>query len=135
MTAFDRIIAYVATGADGTAYFAHRLIPHGPYIPRSDCSLRSDVNGWLSNRPPFRREMSESGRRRSHAAHFEQMQCVQQKLGQLFQQMKAAGPFDDATILIHGDHGSRLSRVAARAETSGRLPPGRTNERPTGNAD
>src|SRR3546814_2870557 len=47
--------------------------------------------------------MSESGRRRSHAAHFEQMQCVQQKLGRLFQQMKAAGQFDDATIIIHGD--------------------------------
>src|SRR3546814_19924785 len=59
MIAFDRVIADVAAGADGTAYFAHLLIPHGPYIHRSDCSLRSDVNGWLSNRPPFRREMSE----------------------------------------------------------------------------
>src|SRR3546814_746830 len=124
MIAFDRIIADVATGADGTAYFAHLLIPHGPYIHRSDCSLRSDVNGWLSNRPPFRREMSESGRRRSHAAHFEQMQCVQQKLGRLFQQMKAAGQFDDATIIIHGDHGSRIYRVAARAENIGRLQQG-----------
>lgn len=121
MVAFDRVIADVAAGEGGSAYFAHLLIPHAPYIYRSDCSQRSDVNGWLSNRPPFRREMSESGWLRSHAAAFEQMQCVRQKLGELFQQMKAAGLFDDATIIIHGDHGSRIYRVAARAENIGRL--------------
>src|SRR3546814_20459356 len=52
MIAFDRIIADVATGADGTAYFAHLLIPHGPYIQDrtsvvtgTSVSFRIDLGG------------------------------------------------------------------------------------------
>lgn len=119
--AFDHIVADVVKGPHGTVYFAHLLVPHGPYTHRSDCSLRDDVNDWRSNRPPFRRANSESERQRSYADYFDQMQCVQQKLAGLFEQLKAAGRFDDAIIIIHGDHGSRIYNVPARAHNIERM--------------
>jgi arylsulfatase A-like enzyme len=99
------------------------LIPHGPYAYDRECRLRLDVNSWLSNRPPFRRENSESEWQLSYAAYFEQLRCMQAKLQQLFDGLRAAGRFDDATIIVHGDHGSRIHRVAARAENLDRLEP------------
>src|SRR3546814_17347818 len=72
MIAFDRIIADVATGADGTAYFAHLLIQPGPYIHRSDSSLRRAVHGWLRNMPHFRQVLRDRARRRAPAQHTQQ---------------------------------------------------------------
>jgi hypothetical protein len=123
MVTFDRVIDDVTTGPTGTVYFAHLLIPHGPYAYDRDCRLRPDVNSWLSNRPPFRRENSESEWRASYADYFEQLRCMEMKLQQLFDGLKEAGRFDDATIILHGDHGSRIHLVAARAGNIDRLQP------------
>jgi hypothetical protein len=123
MATFDRVIEDATSGPDGTAYFAHLLIPHGPYAYDRECRLRPHVNSWLSNRPPFRRENSESERQLSYAAYFEQLRCMQAKLQQLFDGLRASGRFDGATIIVHGDHGSRIHRVAARAENLDRLEP------------
>lgn len=119
--AFDRLVDDVVSAPNGTAYFAHFLLPHGPYVFHSDCQIRRNANGWLSNRPPFRRENSQTERAASYAAYFEQLQCVQKKLGSLFDRLKEAGRFADTTIIIHGDHGSRIHSVAARAKNVDRL--------------
>lgn len=123
MVTFDRIIEDATSGPDGTAYFAHLLIPHGPYAYDRSCRLRPDVTNWLSNRPPFRRENSERERGLSYAAYFGQLRCMQVKLQQLFDGLRATGRFDAATIIVHGDHGSRIHRVAARAQNLDRLKP------------
>lgn len=117
----DRIIDDVATGPTGTAYFAHLILPHGPYVFRRDCRLRRNVNGWLNHRPPFRLESDEGERRRSFIDYFEQLQCLQSKLGEMFERLRAAGRFEAATIILHGDHGSRIYSVAARANNVDRL--------------
>ncbi len=119
--AFDRLIDDVVSAPEGTAFYAHFLLPHGPYIFRPDCSLRDNFNEWLSNRPPFRRENDRAERQASYMAYFDQLQCVQKKLDTLFGRLKEAGRFDDATIIIHGDHGSRIHSVAARAKNADRL--------------
>ncbi len=43
------------------------------------------------------------------------------KLQQLFDAMRHSGTFENATILIHGDHGSRISRIDPIAQNAAQL--------------
>lgn len=121
MAAFDRIAEEVTTGPDGTAYFAHLLIPHGPYVFDRECRLRGNFSSWMSNRPPYRRDNDEGERALRYRNYFDQVHCMQRRLQSLFDGLKAAGRFDSATIILHGDHGSRIYRTVARAGNIDRL--------------
>ena len=46
---------------------------------------------------------------RRYALYFEQVQCTYQKLGEMFDKWQRAGVFEEATIIIQGDHGSRIN--------------------------
>lgn len=123
MATFERVIEEAVTGPSGTVYFAHLLIPHGPYAYDRGCGLRGDFSTWLSNHPPYRRASNEQERAQRYAAYFEQLRCVQVKLRELSDALEAAGLYNDTTIIVHGDHGSRIHVVPARAETLDRLEP------------
>jgi arylsulfatase A-like enzyme len=40
------------------------------------------------------------------------VRCTQRKLARIFEALRDRGRFADATIIIHGDHGSRISLLA-----------------------
>src|SRR5690606_14905299 len=91
MATFERVIEEAVTGPSGTVYFAHLLIPHGPYAYDRGCGLRGDFSTWLSNHPPYRRASNEQERAQRYAAYFEQLRCMQVKLRELFDALEAAG--------------------------------------------
>lgn len=103
---FERLKADIADAKPGTLFFAHLLMPHYPYVYTADCKVRTPVSSW---RLRAGRENTSSTRLQRYADYFEQVRCTLRKLDALFETMKRAGLYENATIVIHGDHGSRIN--------------------------
>lgn len=117
----DRIAGDLRKAELGTAIFAHLLAPHGAYIFDADCSLKTDIGSWVG---PWardallaKRKNTLATRRTRYLLYFDQVRCTQRKLAQIFEALRDTGQFADATIIIHGDHGSRISLFAPSNES------------------
>lgn len=121
MLAFDRFIQEVDSGGGNRLYFAHLLLPHGPYAFDAACRLRRDSSTWANHRPPFLKDSSETQRARSYRYYFEQVRCVKTRLQAMFDRLRVMRAYGDAIIIVHGDHGSRIAQVAPRAGNLKRL--------------
>ncbi len=121
MSTFDLLIDDIVQSPPGTVYFAHLLMPHGPYVFDAGCQLRPGVLKWRKNSPLHRKENTQSSRALRYRLYFDQVRCTTRRLQELFERMKSAGLFADALIIVHGDHGSRIFRVATRAKNKDRL--------------
>lgn len=112
----DRMASRLAGAKRGNMYFAHLMIPHEPFAVGPSCSLRRPVLEWQSrvgptwDGGPVSFESVQS-RLSVYGAYAGQVRCTFFSIEKLLQTMKDAGTFEDATIIIHGDHGSRISRV------------------------
>lgn len=115
---FDRLASHIETGSRGELYFAHLLLPHYPYIYEPNCDIRMPMLGWKNRAAPTPTARTRAVR---YALYLEQVRCTLGKLRVLFERMKAAGRFADATIIIHGDHGSRITVTDPRDENRDRL--------------
>jgi hypothetical protein len=95
----------------GDMFFVHVLFPHYPYVYQRDCELRPEVKSWQVEVPlrGERRNTTES-RARGYPKYLDQVSCTQKIMAELFASMKESGSFDEAIIVVHGDHGSRLDR-------------------------
>lgn len=102
----------------GTMFFAHLLIPHNPYSIDSNCKIRRPVVDWKLIELPTvlsdGRVNSDSSRAARYDDYVDQTQCALAKVGELIDALKSAGKFEGSTIIIHGDHGSRISRYRIR---------------------
>lgn len=101
--AFERFIGQVADSKAGEFHFAHLLFPHYPYIYNSDCQIqpRPWLNQWGGTGPDRTRAIR-------NARYFGQVTCSVHMLRRLFDAMKSNGTLENATIVVHGDHGSRI---------------------------
>ena len=96
----------------GHAYFAHVLLPHAPLARDAQCQLREDTDEWLPRKQQHNHLMvvgTAEYRSRAYARYFEQIDCVTGLVGDLLDKLERTGLLDDATIVIHGDHGSRIT--------------------------
>jgi arylsulfatase A-like enzyme len=87
------------------AYIVHLLIPHHGYLYAGDCTLR-DPGHWQR----FDKNGGYSAEERTslYRSYLGQVVCTAMQMDLLFAEMKQLGIYDDATIIVHGDHGSRL---------------------------
>ena len=101
------------TGSDpsGRFIFAHFLMPHAPYVYDSECLLHER---WFL--PWFMTELLgvsqaefEALRSEHYPEYFAQVDCLLTKLDELLTAIDNSPGFKDASIVIHGDHGARLS--------------------------
>jgi hypothetical protein len=103
----------IASLPQGTALFAHLMIPHSPYVANADCSIRPpnreflwySTNKFSSADGPTN---TVASRRDRYKLYFEQLSCLYLRLDELFDRMRAVGAYDDSIIILHGDHGSRI---------------------------
>lgn len=86
-------------------YFIHELLPHYPYSLSAECDLRT---------PGEWRSRTDGPIELRRAAYRDQVACVTKLVGEV---ADAAG--DDAIIIVHGDHGSRITRTDPGIETVG----------------
>lgn len=94
----------------GRVFFAHLLLPHNPFVYLHDCSVRYDPD------PSMSYAMASNDRYRNPKVfeyrtmrYFEQAECALVTLRQMFEEMKLRAIFDQAFIVIHGDHGSQIA--------------------------
>lgn len=76
--------------ASGQYVFVHVLIPHGPYVLRSDCSTRPDVT---SLHP-------------TAGSPLDQARCATARIVAWIALLERLGRLDDALVVIHADHGA-----------------------------
>ncbi|HEV3486620.1 MAG TPA: sulfatase-like hydrolase/transferase [Vicinamibacterales bacterium] len=105
---FDRFKKFTATVPRGSHVYAHFMVPHSPYLLSEGCvvSGRFEAGYYLSQYPADERAAK---RQQYYRDYFAQLSCVQRKLDEFLTELRQAENFRDATIVIHGDHGSRIS--------------------------
>ena len=82
-------------GERGTYYFAHAVFPHKPYILDSECE-------------PYPIEEWKVRASVGYIRYYAQVLCSQKTISRLLDFIKKNHKLDDAVILVHGDHGSRI---------------------------
>ncbi len=109
------LLADIASAQRPTLFFAHILLPHGPYLYREDGSLRP-LKEWsrdeLYNRVP---DQEYRDRYRRYAA---QALFVGGQVDWLLEQLNRRGLLDQLTIVVHSDHASRIRRIRPEAPVS-----------------
>ena len=107
---FDHFSDDVVRSEGNSNYFAHLLSPHAPYILDASCAPQQ---GWelpynLDDEHLSDVELDDA-RARHYRAYFKQMTCLLGKLDAFLMRLADSPAFSDATIVLHGDHGSRIS--------------------------
>ncbi len=96
----------------GTMLFAHFMVPHAPYLLTKDCQVKAIAQPhgyYLGDRIGNDANAIDSARVTYHKEYSNQTTCVLNKLTHLLEAIAQLKKYDDATIIIHGDHGSRIS--------------------------
>ena len=121
MQALDIVEEDMRAAGPGRAFFVHLLVPHFPYAYRSDCSVRPMEGAWLDvwdlSLAPRRNDSASRALR--YPQYLEQLQCTHTKVMDLLESWRSQDWWDDALVVIHGDHGSRLDRGPPKSETIG----------------
>jgi hypothetical protein len=107
---FDRFAGFVERAPRGTHVFAHLMVPHAPYLLTDSCTVSGtlDVGYYLGRHHPVEANR-ERARLSAYSDYLQQVRCVARRLDGLLRTLAQLEPFRDATIVIHGDHGSRIS--------------------------
>ena len=111
---FDAITESITKAKGGESFFVHVLVPHAPYVLDEFCNYKGkpESSYELGKRYGYTdRAKSAKQRVRHYQRYFSQTHCVLNKLEDLMLALEAAGKLDDATIIINGDHGSRISEA------------------------
>lgn len=111
----DRILADIRAHPRGRAYFAHLMIPHKTHLLDRDCTVRPDPLTWTNDGEldiPTGVLNTPASREARYRGYFLQVRCLHVALRRFLNGLKEFGVFDDATIVLHGDHGSRIALIA-----------------------
>ena len=110
---FERLSEDVLRHPRGHAFFAHLILPHYPYVFDGRCTLRPRTSDWLTNRiastDPLVYNTADS-RAQKYERYVEQVRCVLTMLDGLLTQLDRRGLLENATVIVNGDHGSRIPR-------------------------
>jgi hypothetical protein len=122
---FDVVAADLASAGRGDMVFAHFLMPHYPYIYDAACRPRP-IGGWLQRSSEVRADL-EAGtmntpetRAERYRLYFEQLACTRDRLARLLDAIPEALRHD-AVVMVHGDHGSRITLTDPVATAERRL--------------
>lgn len=104
-------------------YFVHFLLPHEPFVYQHDCQLDySSVPGErFSSSGPEKNTIDQRIVR--YLRYLPQAKCALGEVGRLFDRLRELGLYNDAFIVVHGDHGSRISLHGAHQLNRNKLTP------------
>ena len=110
MAVADQLRRDLSVARRGDYLMAHLLMPHDPYLYDARCSLQPPTE-WLGVADPEARypaKNTPATRAVRYVRYVQQVRCVYRKLHEI---MAAIPPAlrQDAIVIIHGDHGSRIS--------------------------
>jgi arylsulfatase A-like enzyme len=120
----DRLLADIGGDPRGEFVFAHVLPPHYPYMYDANCvpnpKARDRLGAASPNAPPPQTNTEES-RRRRYELYEEQVRCVLREFERLLDTLEVLPGFEDAVIIVHGDHGSKITIIRPTYEHLDRL--------------
>ena len=102
----NRMIDDLSVARRGEAFVAHLIAPHFPYVYDDHCTLLP-FDRWIS---PYDEPPSSEYRLKNYIHYGSQVRCTMR----LIRRIIAAIPpelLPTATIVVHGDHGSRLGLI------------------------
>jgi hypothetical protein len=102
----------VRTLQRGEALFAHVYLPHHPYMLDAQCQVIPDTAEWHDRTATlwWLQVPSRADRWRARQeAYFRQSRCLNSRLAELFRQFDEREELKDATVIVHGDHGSLIT--------------------------
>jgi arylsulfatase A-like enzyme len=111
----------------GKAVFVHLLLPNDPFILDENCQLKSDTSLWLAPQSVlwwYRIKADPQRRLARYDEYYKQVTCLHRRLSSIFERLEERGKLDDATVMVHGDHGSRITLVELFAGNERLLTPG-----------
>ena len=93
-----------------TFYFVHLLIPHAPYVYDAQCrpvpvALWQERDDFHYKNQPKNLPMAYV---QKYDAYYAQMQCVWTYFESFISMLQERREYSDSTIIIAGDHGSRI---------------------------
>lgn len=106
---FQQIAHDVKQHPKGTFFYAHILGPHNPFVYAANCQLIKNPMKWqisvgldpIPNTPETRRER--------YTLYENQVRCVTMQVQLLIDDLKQAGIYKQAIIIVNGDHGARIT--------------------------
>ncbi|MEK7704262.1 MAG: sulfatase-like hydrolase/transferase [Myxococcota bacterium] len=107
-----RLAADIAKGPNrGKVYFAHLTLPHYYYVYDERCALWPELDSWMGRRAGRgRTENSPEQRRERYEKYIAQSTCAKSLVESVFVALRQAGDWEDAIVVVHGDHGSRINQ-------------------------
>lgn len=100
----------IRTKGRGNYFFAHALIPHGPFTYQPDCSVSYEPPDYLRVASQFDEvEWPAQVYEIRNGLYFGQIECALRSLQSLLDSIKSTGLYDRALFILHGDHGSTIS--------------------------
>jgi len=109
--ALEKLKNDIRYSSKGTMFFAHLIAPHSPFVYDSDCRMyKNPVSEWYVGVDTTSNNMqnSISSRAVRYKKYMRQITCFNLQMQSLFDAMRTARIYETATIIIHGDHGSRI---------------------------
>lgn len=94
----------MARPGNGTAIFAHLLLPHRPVEVDAQCMTNTNP----SRRYEWGGQRGDSNWSEVMALYAQQVRCTQQAIGRVIAALDSTVGRDGSIVIIHGDHGSRL---------------------------
>ncbi len=107
MEVFDRLVTDLAQIKPGHMVLAHLLLPHKPFAYDEECALRPDPYSWIGH--ALRGNHTAETVDVRQELYLSQVHCTLKRVAEVFDAMKAAGRFTGTQIIVHGDHGSRIT--------------------------
>jgi hypothetical protein len=103
----------------GKAFFVHLLLPHFPYAYDRDCGIRVMNDGWLNaadgSKAPRRNDAESRALR--YPLYLDQLICTNNTFQKILEDLSGRTWWDDAIIVVHGDHGSRIDMGPPKVPT------------------
>lgn len=96
-------------GDRGTYYFAHVFFPHYPYVFDATCEARPTPEWRTRISDRIGQPDTASSRFLRYGLHIEQAECAARDIRRLDAAIRANSALRDAIIMVHSDHGSRIS--------------------------
>jgi hypothetical protein len=109
MRVLDQLVAELPRIRPGSLVFVHLMLPHFPYAYDAGCRLAPLADDWLwANLGGPLYQNTPASRERRYPMYLAQLECLYSRLDALFDAMDATGALEQARIVVHGDHGSRI---------------------------
>ncbi len=125
ITTLEKLETALKSAGPGQYYYAHLLLPHHPYIMEADCRL-TPPQTWVHLGTRFiegRLGVHDPSKWQGVAPSlfYKQLDCTYLWIDRLIASLQESGAWDEAVIVLHGDHGSRIGVRPPSTENFDRL--------------